>query len=164
MLGMFVPEDPRFDEMLVLAGRATGSGLHDKDRARWRDLCGQLLGELNTRGTEGTERRRALRAAARVEVRLLAPEALSGLLTSSVGAGGLSVIMAQPPPIGTDLELSIALEGRPVPIFARAQVAYVLPMLGENLVGVAFTNLVQNERELLEGLAVRALLARIAAQ
>ncbi|GAC1340068.1 MAG: hypothetical protein NVSMB23_09870 [Myxococcales bacterium] len=161
---MFVPGDPRFDEMILLAGRATGTGLHDKDRGRWRELCGQLLGELNAQGSEATDRRRALRAAARIEVRLLAPEALSGLFTSSVGAGGLSMIMPLPPPVGTDLELSIALEGREEPIFARGQVAYVLPMLGDNLVGVAFTNLVQNQRELLEGLAVRALLARIAAQ
>lgn len=161
---MFVPGDPRFDEMLALAGRATGSGLHDRDRPRWRELCGQLLGELKAHGSEGTDRRRALRAAARIEVRLVAPEALSGLFTSSVGAGGLSLIMPHPPPVGTDLELSIALDERPVPILARGQVAYVLPMLGDNLVGVAFTNLVQNERELLEGLTVRALLARIAAQ
>src|SRR6266851_1218616 len=99
---MFAPGTPKFDEMIVLAGRATGTGLHDRDRPRWRELCGQLLGELKAQGGPQLERRQALRAAAHIEVQLLAPDELEGLVTSTVGAGGLSMHMEQPPPPGTD--------------------------------------------------------------
>ena len=35
---MFLPSDPRFDEILELAEHATGEGLLDRQRPRWRVL------------------------------------------------------------------------------------------------------------------------------
>ena len=154
---MFVPGDPRFDEILKLASQATGGGLRDQDRPRWRELVTQLLGELIDKG-HVPERRRQLRAALELEVDILAPEEVASLATSSIGAGGLALRIKEILPLGTLLELSIKLEQRKVPLFARVQVVYSRP--GE--VGAAFVDLFQGDRELLEGIAVTALLARAA--
>jgi PilZ domain len=154
---MFVPGDPRFDEILKLASQATGSGLRDQDRPRWRELVTQLLGELIDRG-HVPERRRQLRAALELEVDILAPDEVASLATSSIGAGGLALRIKEILPLGTLLDLSIKLEQRKVPLFARVQVVYSRP--GE--VGAAFVDLFQGDRELLEGIAVTALLARAA--
>jgi hypothetical protein len=154
---MFVPGDPRFDEILKLASQATGSGLRDQDRPRWRELVTQLLGELIDKG-HIPERRRQLRAALELEVDILAPEEVASLATSSIGAGGLALRIKEILPLGTLLDLSIKLEQRKVPLFARVQVVYSRP--GE--VGAAFVDLFQGDRELLEGIAVTALLARAA--
>jgi hypothetical protein len=154
---MFVPGDPRFDEILKLASQATGSGLRDQDRPRWRELVTQLLGELIDKG-HVPERRRQLRAALELEVDILAPEEVASLATSSIGAGGLALRIKEILPLGTLLDLSIKLERRKVPLFARVQVVYSRP--GE--VGAAFVDLFQGDRELLEGIAVTALLARAA--
>lgn len=154
---MFVPGDPRFDEILKLATQATGSGLRDQDRPRWRELVTQLLGELIDKG-HVPERRRQLRAALELEVDILAPDEVASLATSSIGAGGLALRIKEILPLGTLLDLSIKLEQRKVPLFARVQVVYSRP--GE--VGAAFVDLFQGDRELLEGIAVTALLARTA--
>ncbi|HEX4385038.1 MAG TPA: PilZ domain-containing protein [Myxococcales bacterium] len=154
---MFVPGDPRFDEILKLATQATGPGLRDQDRPRWRELVTQLLGELIDKG-HIPERRRQLRAALELEVDILAPDEVASLATSSIGAGGLALRIKEILPLGTLLDLSIKLEQRKVPLFARVQVVYSRP--GE--VGAAFVDLFQGDRELLEGIAVTALLARAA--
>src|SRR5471030_951164 len=154
---MFVPGDPRFDEILKLAVQAIAQKLRDQDRPRWRELVMLLLGELIDRG-HVPERRRALRAALEVEVDILAPEEVASLATSSIGAGGLALRIKEILPIGTLLDLSIKLEQRSIPLFARAQVVYSRP--GE--VGAAFVDLFQSDREMLEGLAVTALLATAA--
>jgi hypothetical protein len=154
---MFVPGDPRFDEILKLAVQAMAQKLRDQDRPRWRELVTMLLGELIDRG-HIPERRRALRAALEVEVDILAPEEVASIATSSIGAGGLALRIAEVLPIGTLLELSIKLEQRSMPLFARAQVVYSRP--GE--AGAAFVDLFQSDREMLEGLAVTALLASAA--
>jgi hypothetical protein len=154
---MFVPGDPRFDEILKLASQATGSGLRDQDRPRWRELVTQLLGELIDKG-HIPERRRQLRAALDLEVDILAPDEVASLATSSIGAGGLALRIKEILPLGTLLDLSIKVEQRKVPLFARVQVVYSRP--GE--VGAAFVDLFQGDRELLEGIAVTALLARAA--
>jgi hypothetical protein len=154
---MFVPGDPRFDEILKLAVQAIAQKLRDQDRPRWRELVMLLLGELIDRG-HVPERRRALRAALEVEVDILAPEEVASLATSSIGSGGLAIRIKEILPIGTLLDLSIKLEQRSMPLFARAQVVYSRP--GE--VGASFVDLFQSDREMLEGLAVTALLATAA--
>src|ERR1700738_4376982 len=142
---MFVPQDPRFEEILRLAGRAAGRGLLDKDPARWRELCAQLLGEMKAQGPVAHQRRKNLRAPSTFQVHLLAPSDVSGLVGSSLGA---------------DVELSIAVD-RKEPLRARAQVVYVLDTFET---GMTFIDLVQGDRERLEAIAVRTLLARSAAQ
>jgi hypothetical protein len=47
---MFVPSDPRFDEIHKLAEAAAGTGLTDQQRGRWRDLCAAALGSLKDAG------------------------------------------------------------------------------------------------------------------
>lgn len=157
---MFVPQDPRFEEILRLAAWAVGPGLRDRDRPRWRELCGQLLGELKATGGRALERRRALRAPSRIQAELLAPRHLAGLVASSIGSGGIGLLLPENVPLGTEVELSLAVEGRGS-LRARGQVVYVRE--GAET-GVAFTDLLQGDRELLEALAVRALLAEAAAQ
>ena len=154
---MLVPGDPRFDELMTLAAKAQGPGLSDQDRPRWRELTALLLGELVDRG-HVPDRRRYLRAAVEVEVDILAPDEVASLATCSIGAGGLALRIAEILPIGTLLDLSIKLEQRTVPLFARAQVVYSRP--GE--VGAAFVDLFQSDREMLEATAVNALLAHAA--
>jgi hypothetical protein len=163
---MFVPGDPRFDEILKLAAAARGPGLRDQDRPRWRELVGVLLGEMKARGREH-ERRQRIRAPVELEVDILTPDLEVDILSpddvasrtvSSISSGGLALRIQEILPIGTSLELSIMLEDRKMPLFARAQVLYSFP--GE--VGAAFVDLFQGDRELLEATAVTALLARAA--
>jgi hypothetical protein len=156
---MFVPGDPRFDEILKLAGAAKGDGLRDGDRPRWRALVGLLLGELVDRGAH-SNRRRVLRAPVELQVDILAPEEIASLTTSSVSSGGLALRIQEVLPIGTHLDLSIKIEDRKMPIFVRAQVVYSRP--GET--GAAFVDLFAAHRELLEATIVVALLAESALQ
>ena len=57
-------------------------------------------------------------------------------------------------PPGTPIDLSIKVPQRKVPLLVTAQVVWSVP--GE--LGAAFVDLYQNDRELLEGIAVKALL------
>ena len=152
---MFPPSDPRFDEILELAAHATGEGLLDRQRPRWRELVVELLGSIQAAGgTADTERRQALRADVALEVDILEPDELASLATSSVGSGGLSIRIAEVLPVGTPIALSIKLAQRRVPLLVTAQVVWSRP--GE--LGASFVDIFQNDRELLEGLAVTALL------
>jgi PilZ domain len=156
---MFVPGDPRFDEILKLAGAAKGEGLKEVDRPRWRTLVGLLLGELVDRGSH-SNRRRVLRAAVELQVDILAPEEIASLTTSSVSSGGLALRIENVLPIGTHLDLSIKIEDRKMPLFVRAQVVY--SKFGET--GAAFVDLFPAHRELLEATVVTAILAESALQ
>src|SRR5216684_402081 len=137
----------RQEQALELSELATTSGLMDFQRPLWRELVKELLG--------ADKRRQHLRAAAELEVDILSPDELASLATSSVGAGGLAIVIDEEIPVGTDLELSIKVPQRKVPLLAKAKVVYrKSPHLG-----VAFTDLIQSDRELLEGIAVKALLS-----
>ena len=137
-------------ELRELTEHALADGLRDAQRGRWRELVAQLLGR--TQSHEG--RRKHLRVAAGLDVHVLEPDDLRGLVTSTIGAGGLSMLMPAPPPVGTPLALSIKVAQRKVPLFVKAQVAWVR----EGEIGAVFTDAVQSDRELLEAIAVRALL------
>ena len=142
--------DASLAELRELTEHALAHGLRDAQRDRWRELVTQLLGR--TQSLEG--RRKHIRAAAGLDVHVLEPEDLQGLVTSTVGAGGLSMAMPSPPPVGTVLALSIQVPQRKVPLFIKAQVLWAR----EGEIGAVFTDAVQSDRELLEAIAVRALL------
>ena len=144
---MFERGDPRHKEILGLAEMAVRGQLPDGQRTRWRDLVKELLG--------AEERRHYLRAAVELEVDILSPDELASLATSSVGAGGLAIVLDEDVPVGTDLDLSITVPQRKVPLLAKATVVYRRPPE----IGVAFIDLIQSDRELLEGIAVKALLS-----
>ena len=150
---MFEPGDPRYQEILEVANLATRDCLPDGQRPRWRELVTQLLGSIQSRGGVA-ERRYHLRAAAELEVDILAPDEMASLATSTVGSGGLSIRIAEVVPPGTSIDLSIQVPQRRVPLLVTAQVVWSVP--GE--LGAAFVDLYQNDRELLEGIAVKALL------
>jgi hypothetical protein len=150
---MFGPGDPRTEEILDLATLAIRDQLVDGQRPRWRDLVSQLLGSIRSEGGMA-ERRQSLRAAAELEVDILAPEEMASLATSTVGAGGVSIRIAELVPVGTPVDLSIKVPQRKVPLLVTGQVVWSRP--GE--LGVAFVDLFQNDRELLEGITVKALL------
>jgi hypothetical protein len=101
--------DASLAELRELTEHALADGLRDAQRGRWRELVAQLLGR--TQSHDGT--RKHIRGAAGLDVHVLEPDDLMGLLTSTVG--------------------------------------------GE--IGAVFTDAVQSDRELLEAIAVRALLA-----
>ena len=150
---MFEPGDPRYEEILRLANLAVADQLRDNQRPRWRELVGQLLGNIRSEGGMA-ERRQHLRAAAELEVDILAPDEMASLATSTVGAGGLSIRIAEVIPAGTQVDLSINVPQRKVPLLVQGQVIWSRP--GE--LGLAFVDLYQNDRELLEGIAVKSLL------
>lgn len=156
---MFEPEDPRFQEILLLADAATGIGLKEEQRERWRTLCGELLGELRGKDPSYLSQRKDLRADAELEVHILAPEQMASLATSTIGAGGLSIAVSEEVPTGTVLELSIQLEEREMPFLVKAQVVWSRP----GMLGAAFIDLFQNDRELMEALTVKSLLVLSAA-
>src|SRR5207248_4874945 len=56
LVRVFVPGDPRFEEILDLANLATQNLLLDNQRGRWRELVTQLLGNVRESGG-GSERR-----------------------------------------------------------------------------------------------------------
>jgi hypothetical protein len=156
---VFVPGDPRFEEILDLANLATLDMLMDNQRPRWRELVTQLLGSVNAASNlPEASRRQHLRAAAELEVDILAPDEMASLATSTIGSGGLSMKIAEVIPVGTILDLSIKIEQRKIPLLVKAQVVRSKP--GE--LAAAFIDLYQNDRELLEGIAVKALLAQSA--
>ncbi|MGZ6125967.1 MAG: PilZ domain-containing protein [Myxococcales bacterium] len=150
---MFEPGDPRYEEILDLANLATSDKLLDGQRPRWRELVTQLLGSVQSEGSVA-ERRQHLRGPAELEVDILAPEEMASLATSTVSAGGLSMRIAEVIPVGTPIDLSIKVPQRRIPLLVTAQVVWSRP--GD--LGAAFVDLFQNDRELLEGLAVKALL------
>jgi hypothetical protein len=149
---MIRPGDPRYEEILRLANLATSDRLVDGQRPRWRELVTQLLGSIEAVG--GAQRRHDLRGPAELEVDILAPDEMASLATSTVSGGGLSMRIAEVIPIGTPIDLSIKVPLRKVPLLVTAQVVWSRP--GE--LGAAFVGLQENDRELLEGLAVKALL------
>jgi hypothetical protein len=152
---MFAPGDPRYEEILDLANFANRDLMPDSQRPRWRELVTQLLGSIReASGGSIPERRRHLRAPVELEVDILSPDEIASLATSTIGSGGLCIRIAEQIPVGTVMELSIKLEGRKVPLLVKAQV--VQSELGE--LAVAFIDLFQNDREFLEGIAVKALL------
>jgi hypothetical protein len=150
---MFERSDPRHKEILGLAELAVRGQLPDIQRPRWRDLVKQLLGTIHS-GSSMADRRRDLRAPAELEVDILAPEEMASLATSTVSAGGLSMRIAEVIPAGTPIDLSIKVPQRKIPLLVTAQVIWSRP--GE--LGAAFVDLFQDDRELLEGVAVKALL------
>lgn len=150
---MFRPGDPPYEELLHLASLATRGLLLDGHRARWRELTTRLLGSIREQQTFQPERQ-DLRAPVELEVDILAPEEMASLATSTIGAGGLSIRIAEVIPRGTQIDLSIKLPERKVPFLVKAQVVWSRP--GE--LGAAFVDAYQNDREVLEGLAVQALL------
>ena len=152
---MLDPGDDEFDEILDLAEHAIGNGLTPPERNRWRELTTQLLGKLSE---AKTERRADLRAHASLRVHLLAPEERAGLFTSTLSAGGFSLRLTDPPPIGTRLRLSIDTPIRRLPILAGAEVVWVRPGK-DGAVGALFVDLMAPDRELLEGIAITHLLA-----
>jgi len=155
---MFVPGDPRFDETLELAHLATSSALSDAQRERWRALCSSILGELRSKSAI-SERRRAVRGTASLQVSVLAPEDLCGTaVTSTVSSGGLSLRSRTPVQIGQSLQLSVSIPERKKPVFVSGEVVW--SRTGE--VGVEFVQLPQSDRELLEAVAVKALLVYVA--
>jgi hypothetical protein len=151
---MLEPGDDEFDEILDLAERAIGAGLAPAERNRWRVLSTQLLGKLSE---AKAERRTGLRARASLRVHLLAPQERAGLFTSTLSAGGISLRMPDPPPVGTRLRLSIDTQLRP-PILTGADVVWVRPGK-DGAVGALFVDLLAPDRELLEGIAITHLLA-----
>lgn len=149
---MFDASDPRTGELRKLAAHATAEGLRDQDRPRWRELTAQLLGSINE--ADGHESRKHLRAPAELELDILAPEEIASLVTTTVGAGGFSLVVPEPIEVGSLIDLSIKLAQRSVPLFCRAKVVW----RRGDLLGAAFIDLFQNDRELLEGVVVTTLL------
>jgi hypothetical protein len=152
---MFLPGDPRIDEILELAEHARERGLLDRQRAKWRVLVTELLGSIHrVTPAPPSERRADLRAPIALIISITAPAELATLATSSVGSGGLSIRITAEIPVGTPLELSMQAPQREAPIRAKALVVWSRP--GE--LGAAFTDIFQGDREVLEAIAVRALL------
>jgi len=145
--------------VLELADKAVGAGLADSERERWRTLTEGLLTTLQNISLAGSERRKHLRVATALGVQVLAPVALRGLVTSSIGGGGLSMPMEDPPPIGTALELSIRVPQRQASILAAAKSVWRRPP-PQGEMGVSFTDIQLRDRDLLEGVVIKLLVAK----
>src|SRR5215831_18997048 len=90
-----------FIEILGLCDKAIGPGLTEAERGRWKALTSELFEVLKNVDPAGSERRRKLRAKAALDVEVTAPVELTGLITSTIGGGGLSISTANPPLLGT---------------------------------------------------------------
>jgi hypothetical protein len=145
-----------YAEILALADKAHTAVWEAEERTRWQLLTGELLALLKNIAPGGSERRRHLRAVASVSVDLLTPEAVSGLFTSTIGGGGISLAMSAPLPVGTLLELRLRMDSRPEPLPAKAVVVWQR-QTPEPSVGAEFVDLGQSDADLLEAMVVRRL-------
>jgi len=149
--------DPGFAEILKLSDKAVGAGLSDPERERWRTLTEEFLRVLQNISLSGSERRKHLRATTGLPVQVLSPAELRGLLTSSIGGGGLAMPMGDPPPVGTSLELSISVSQRQTPISVKARVVWRRPSPNGEI-GAVFTGIDVGDQDLLEGAVIKLLL------
>jgi hypothetical protein len=143
-------------EILGLCDKAIGAGLTDAERGRWRVLTNELFELLKNINPSGSQRRRRLRAAATLPVEVTAPIELHGLITSTIGGGGLSISIADPPALGTKLEFSIRLTSRPAPIRAKGEVVWARQSPAGEF-GVAFTEIDALEQDVLEAVVLKRL-------
>lgn len=104
----------------------------------------------------GSERRRHLRAAAALTVEVLSPMEVRGLVASSISGGGLSMPIEQPPDVGTVMKLSIRSSRRVAPILATAQVVW-RHQSPAGALGVAFTEIDERDRDMLEATVIQQL-------
>jgi hypothetical protein len=154
---MFAAGDPRTDELLQLAEAAIAGALDGKQRESFRTLVVELLGHVKDQNPAIPDRRKLLRGNVALGVQILSPEQIARLTTTSVSAGGMALgVPEHDVPVGTLLRLSITIPGRDAPLVTNAQVVWSRP--GE--LGAAFIDLYQNDRELLEAVAVKAILQR----
>jgi hypothetical protein len=144
------------DELLALCEAALSGGLPAADRTRFRALVDELLDSLREDGGQ-SERRRHLRAPAKLDVHVLSPDEHVGLASSTIGSGGISIPMSPPPPLGTLLELSIKVPQRQVPLFVTAEVVWARSGKSPE-VGARFRDTSDGDRELLEAIAVKSIL------
>jgi hypothetical protein len=140
-----------FMEIIVLSEKALGPGLAAAERERWRLLTSEVLAVLSNISPSASPRRRYLRAAAALPVELVSPVGMRGLATSSIGGGGLSMPIANPPEVGTVLELAIRLPQQPV--IATAEVVWRKP----TEVGASFTHIDERDRDRLEATVIQRL-------
>jgi len=145
-------------ECRELSDKVLGTGLDDAQRARWRSLTGSILTVLqNSSGADGGARRRFIRAVTALVVTVTSPPELKGLLTSNLGGGGFAILMADPPAVGTLLDFSIRVPQRQAPILVKVEVVWVRHTPASEI-GVAFTNIDDRDRDLLEAIVVKHLL------
>jgi hypothetical protein len=143
-------------EILALVDKALGPGLSEEERVRWRALTSKVLELLGNISPSGSQRRRHLRAAAALTVEVLAPAPRRGLVTSSIGGGGLALQLAEPPKEGTLLQLALRVPDREEPIPAEAVVVWLRPGPVTE-VGATFTSIDPRDQDLLEALVLRRL-------
>jgi hypothetical protein len=155
---MFVPADPRFDELLKLAQKALGPGLDAGERARWRELTSRLRELRGPPAGSGAERRRYVRAEVELRVEFDEPPSLRapGTLTSTLSGGGFSVKVPRTAPSGTPVKFVLEVEGRAVR--GEGQVAWAKGARDAEI-GIEITAVAEPDREAVEALVVRTLLA-----
>jgi hypothetical protein len=144
-------------ELLALCDAALAGRLPDEQRPRFRQLVDELLDTLRDGGSV-SERRRHLRAPAKLDVHVLSPDEHVGLATSTIGSGGLSIPMRDPPPLNTILEISIKVPQRPVPLFVTAEVVWARSGHYAE-VGAVFRDISEADRDLLEAIAVHSIVS-----
>ena len=150
---MFALDDVGFGEILELSRKALGPGLSEAERERWRARTASVLEVLRNMNPAGRDRRRHLRGAATLPVDVVSAVGVRRSVTNTVGGGGLSIPMADPPEIGVALQLSIRASQRRTPISAKAAVVWRKPPpAGE--IGVMFTHIDDRDRDLLEAMIV----------
>jgi hypothetical protein len=143
-------------EILSLCDKAIGPGLTEAERGRWRLLTSELFEVLKNINPSGSQRRRQLRAVATLSVDVTAPAELHGLMTSTIGGGGLSISIADPPAVGTKLEFSIRVASRPAPIRAKGEVVWARQTPAGEF-GVAFTEIDALDQDVLDAVVLKRL-------
>jgi len=122
---MFEPGDPRHDEILDSPTAQPQISCPTASAPAGASWCGSCW--------DHPVRRRHGRAApgparsGRAGGGLLAPEEMASLATSTVSAGGLSIRIAEVIPAGTQVDLSIRVPQRKVPLLVQAQVIWSRP-------------------------------------
>jgi len=150
---MLVPGDPHVDEMLELAHLATSASFNDRQRSRWRALCSEMLSQIKSGGA-ASERRRAVRGTASLQVSVLSPQAQGTAVTSTVSASGLSLRSERAAAVGEALEIAISIPERRSPLRVLGEVVW---SRGGEL-GVSLRQPSLEASETLEAVAVKALL------
>jgi hypothetical protein len=154
------------DEFRALHTRARQGGLAESDRAGYlsaREQFAQALLAAQGLMTEGESARHSFRVAVGlpVEVVLSEGQPVQGT-TLDVSCGGFSTLLAQPPPEGQGVEVSLSLGEEARPLRSHARVASVVRRgEGRYRVSFAFQGLAEPEAERLEVLLLDAALERV---
>ncbi len=110
------------------AKRNQGQALSASESKQLLDLEHQIASLIDpTTSQAGPPRRQALRVETRLEVAIKSADEMKKCFIKNISGGGLYIETPQPPPIGTRLDLKLAIPGYNKVVETLVEVAWTMP-------------------------------------